>query len=872
MAFEADDITARLRAEFPRALRDRQVVGYFQPEVELATGRLVAAELLARWEHPELGTLQPSSFIPLAEELGLMTELSLEMLGQALVQHKAWAAAGWLVAVAVNIGPGSVADPDFPAAVSRMLREAQVPGQVIMLEVSEETGTTAASTRFFAQLAETGIQISLDDFGTGFASLESLGGWPINELKLDMSIVRPIVSSTSFRTIVRTTVDLAHQLGVTVVAEGVESAAIASELRALGCDIGQGFHLGRPMSGAAFTEWMSDPARVVNRLDASGYPQLSAAASGGDPRGLVSEGADRAARVLRRAVRRVGGGTLASAAVLLAVYGLWQVFRWGGREHQAFIGDLAFVPVNGAAIVLAWQVSRRTDFGRRTCRAWRLLSIALALYMLGDLLQFWYENVLHRLAYPTWADAAYLSFYVVACAGLVSFPARRRSGPERLRLLLDLGTVLTGGAVLIWYLALGPAFGSGPRFDLFDLVTYAYPVGDLLLLFGILTLLWRGVPRSNVIALRIFAGGLLIFIAADLSYDYITVHSTYLGGDPVDTLWMLAITVVCISAASQLRTQPTGILVPPPQPVVSGQPSPLPYVAVVSSYLLLAFVGLRSVGFNPLGGILLGALVLTFMVSTRQYIALRDYGRLAVRYQQLAAVDGITGLYNRRHFMETAEAAFAHAQRLDQPFAALMIDIDNFKRINDVHGHIAGDQVLMELAQVSREHVRPDDIVGRYGGDEFIIMMPGVTSLRAIQLAGQLTRLVTRFHGSDGKQLAYSSSIGIAESPPDGDLTTLLMHADLAMYEAKQAGGGSWRIFGDASGPEAPAPEAAGTRSSGTRTGRPTGSPPPPRRQPGRTITSDMGTGAVTGRGGLLPMSDLITWPIPWSAGPSAPA
>ena len=146
MTFDADDMAARLRAEFPGALRDGQVVGYFQPEVELSTGRLVAAELLARWEHPELGTLQPALFLPLAEELGLMGELSRQMLRQALVQHRAWAAAGWVVPVSVNIGPGCVADPAFPAAVAQLLREEQVPGQMLALEVSEETGTTAAST------------------------------------------------------------------------------------------------------------------------------------------------------------------------------------------------------------------------------------------------------------------------------------------------------------------------------------------------------------------------------------------------------------------------------------------------------------------------------------------------------------------------------------------------------------------------------------------------------------------------------------------------------------------------------------------------------------------------------------------------------
>src|SRR5271156_6670679 len=302
MSSEADHVAARLRAEFPRALREGQLIGYFQPEVELSTGQLVAAELLARWEHPELGTLPPSSFLSLAEELGLMTDFSLEMLRQALVQHKAWAAAGWLVPVSVNIGPGCVADPDFPAAVSRLLGEEQVPGQMIALEVSEETGTTAVSARFFAQLAETGIQFSLDDFGTGFASLESLGGWPINELKLDSSIVRPIVSGQSFRSIVRTTIDLAHELGVKVVGEGVESAAVSSELRALGCDIGQGFYLGRPMSADAFTEWMRDPARLVLRMEASGYPQLSPPARRADPGGLVSAAVGRAVGALRRSV------------------------------------------------------------------------------------------------------------------------------------------------------------------------------------------------------------------------------------------------------------------------------------------------------------------------------------------------------------------------------------------------------------------------------------------------------------------------------------------------------------------------------------------------------------------------------------------
>jgi diguanylate cyclase (GGDEF)-like protein len=792
MGFEAGDMAARLRAEFPGALRGGQVVGYFQPEVELSTGRLVAAELLARWEHPELGVLQPAMFLPVAEELGLMEELSRVMLRQALARHRAWAAAGWVVPVSVNIGPACVASPAFPATVARLLREEQVPGQMLALEVSEETGTTAASTTFFAQLAESGVRVSLDDFGTGFASLESLGGWPIDELKLDRSIIRPVVASASFRAIVATTIDLAHQLGIRVVAEGIETDAVSSELKALHCDIGQGFLTGRPMAAAAFTEWMRDRARLAPRLEDSGYQQASLAGEAG-LRGLAGGPAGRAARAVRRAVQPVGGGALAAMLAMMIAYGSWQAFRWGGREHQALIGDAAFFPVTGAAVMLAWRASRRADLGPNACRAWRLLAVALILYMLGVLIELVYEVVLHRRPDPTWADAAYLSFYVVAVAGLMTFPSRRRNRSERLRLVLDMGTVFVGGVTLIWYIVLGPAI-RGAGFDLPDLVTFAYPVGDVLLLFGALSLLWRGAPRGTVVPLRIFATGLLMFIAADITYSWITVHSTYLGGDPVDTLWFVALLILLVATSAQLRARPGGEAAPRPF-APSARPSVLPYVAVAVSYLLLVLVGLRHVAFNPLGGVLVGAVALTLLVCARQFAALQDNGRLAVRYAELASIDGMTGLYNRRHFMELAEGAFAHAQRVGQPLVALMIDVDHFKQINDVHGHGVGDRVLTDLGRSCREHVRANDIAGRYGGDEFIIIIPGTTGARAGQLAAGLTGPPARVTGADGSPVTFTLSVGVAESAGCRDLPSLLARADLAMYEAKRAGGGCFRVF-----------------------------------------------------------------------------
>ncbi len=803
MAVQTRDISAGLPAEFPEALRSGRLVAYFQPEFDLSSGQVVAAEALARWEHPELGTLSPDVFIPIAEELSLTGELTRLMLRLSLAQHRAWVTDGWEIPVSVNVGPGCASDPDFPAVIRGLLRSERVPGRMLILEVSEQTGTAAVSPGFFAQLDELGVRVSLDDFGTGFASLGSLGGWPIDELKLDMSLVRPIVSSSNFRAIVGHTIDLAHQLGVKVVAEGVESEAVRSELRSLGCDVAQGFLLGRPMPADVFATWLhhQEPRRQRvpvqrSRRSAAGVAVTKRAGSqpAGARRGLVCAS--------RSVADRVGGPTLAAAIAMLVSYGLWQVFRWGGRQHQALIGDLAFFPVNGAAALWAWRVSVRRDFGAPTCRAWRLLSVALWLFLLGDGLQLIYECVLHRRAYPTWADAAYLSFYVVALVGILSFPARRRTRRERFRALLDMGTVFVGGVTLIWYVALGPAVASAiGGFDLANLVTFAYPVGDLLLLFGVLSLLWRGVPRLSVGSLRIFAFGLVVFIAADVSYDYITVNSSYLGGDPVDTLWIVALIILFVAAGYQLRVKSAGEFALPARAPVT-RPSILPFLAVAASYLLLTIVGLKNVSFNPLGGVLIGAVVLTILVSVRQVAALRDNNRLAVRYRELASIDGMTGLYNRRYFMDVAEGAFAHAQWFEQPLVALMIDVDHFKEINDVYGHGVGDRVLADLAQSCREHVRPDDIAGRYGGDEFIIMIAETTSLQAAQIASRLT--AARVTATDGTPVPFTVSVGVAESAGCRDLQSLLARADLAMYEAKRAGGGCWRVF---EGTE-PAPDA----------------------------------------------------------------
>ena len=251
-ARELDDhspVRLAMTGELRQALDRRELVVYYQPQFDLAEGRLRGAEALVRWRHPSLGLLEPEQFLAAIEHAGLTRRLTRYVLEESLCQLRAWRRAGIDIGLAVNVSERDLADPGFPDELVGVLAEHAIEPSALELEVTEDILIldSVRSGRRLERIVATGVRIAIDDFGIGYSSLGQLKTVPAQTLKIDRSFVAGMATDSRDAAIVRSMIALAHDLGLEVVAEGVETAEHAARLRAAGCDVGQGYHLGLPV-------------------------------------------------------------------------------------------------------------------------------------------------------------------------------------------------------------------------------------------------------------------------------------------------------------------------------------------------------------------------------------------------------------------------------------------------------------------------------------------------------------------------------------------------------------------------------------------------------------------------------------------------
>jgi diguanylate cyclase (GGDEF)-like protein len=275
-----------------QAIADGEIILYFQPKADLASGRIVGVEALARWQHPELGLIGPTEFVPIAEQTGLIGPLTSHVLDQALRQVREWREGGLELSVAVNLSARSFLDAQLAAEIPPLLERYGIEAQMLELEITEsmlmiDPGRAKAT---LDRLSSIGLSLSVDDFGTGYSSLANLKRLPVDGIKIDKSFVMDMAHDPSDAAIVRSTIDLAHNLGLRVVAEGVENQESWRRLREQGCDLAQGFHVSRPLPGGEL-------GRLIAAHEAGLAAEAKAGAEMPEP---------------PRSLRVIGGGVVAS--------------------------------------------------------------------------------------------------------------------------------------------------------------------------------------------------------------------------------------------------------------------------------------------------------------------------------------------------------------------------------------------------------------------------------------------------------------------------------------------------------------------------------------------------------------------------------
>jgi diguanylate cyclase (GGDEF)-like protein len=244
-----DSARLALAGELRRAIESGELIVFFQPKAELATGRIVGAEALVRWQHPQHGFIPPSDFIPIAERTGLIKPLSRFVLTASVRQCGAWAKAGYELDVSVNLTIPDLLDLELPDRIAALLAEEGVRPEQLELEVTETTilADPFRVRQVLGRLNEMGLRLAIDDFGTGYSSLAYLKRLPVQTIKIDRSFVMGMCEDASDATIVSSTIDLGRNLGLNVVAEGVESQEAWNALLAKGCLLAQGYFISRPV-------------------------------------------------------------------------------------------------------------------------------------------------------------------------------------------------------------------------------------------------------------------------------------------------------------------------------------------------------------------------------------------------------------------------------------------------------------------------------------------------------------------------------------------------------------------------------------------------------------------------------------------------
>lgn len=826
-----DDVAA---ADLARGLRAGELFVVYQPMVDLTSEETVGVEALVRWRHPTRGLVGPDGFIPIVEAGDLIHVIGRFVLAEAVAQGVRWREQhGLLLEIAVNAAGGELTRPGYADDVLQLLTDAGLPANRLTVEVTERTldADSPQVLKTLQELQAAGVRVSLDDFGTGYSSLSRLDRLPVDVLKIDQSFIRPLRAGSD-TAVLAAVVALGTALGLEVVGEGVETAEQAGILYRLGCGQAQGYHFGRP---AAVTDDVPARAdhpvpgshrgrravgrspvylpvmdgRPGNRYDpeqpttGTADPTRSVKAHRFDPPGGTDATAAR---------RNASGGQLARIAVVEAQLADLECRRYSGSagitdRAQAILvanpGPAFSAQRSRARLILTDQASRTGDVTQAVTTAQSILLRARARAEFTVAARS--EALIAWCLDRTGARGDALTHAVEAVRLL---PA---DAPPHLlvdhRMILALFTALQT-----------PDNSCRPMFD--AVLADADQLNNPHLLLSVLNnyawTLWNHGQATDALPLtrRLESVAAAAGIAMN-STTLDTIASVLLDtGDLERAETVGRVMVDATIPEAEVRAAPEALLtlarirhrrgdaaealdlVLRAEQLAADRGLPeLTAMATMDKSRLLAEAGDTAGAYAALS------------ISHATWVQVRDRDadaraaslqalfeteqarqRSAI-FEDLADRDALTGLWNRRHLDRVLPGMLTDHQITGTPLTIAILDVDHFKQVNDDRNHATGDAVLARIGELLGHLVAEPGFAARLGGEEFLLVLPGVDPTAAYALCDRTRRLIGHQPWNpvtDG--LPVTVSIGHATSTPTTTVASLLSAADTALYEAKHAG------------------------------------------------------------------------------------
>jgi diguanylate cyclase (GGDEF)-like protein len=483
---------------------------------------------------------------------------------------------------------------------------------------------------------------------------------------------------------------------------------------------------------------------------------------------------------LKIEVGKVPNGVLFASTLALLLFGVWIISPFYDPKLVDPISSLGLIVISLITAGFGFNIASNKTFFLPVRRAWTFFAIGSLSGAIAETIWFYYYYILVTNPSISVADLFYLLTFPLILLGILSLPYASLNREQRLLLNVDMVIVVLVAALFLWHFVLVDLIKQGVR-GLPGLVSIAYPIADLVILSGLVSLLQQTIRGIGRMIVLFFALGIGLSILADILFAAYKTFNVSEGSAPLDLLWLVSRWAILVAAIWQ--TNQTKVEEKQSESFSPLLRTNLLYIAVLLG-MGLAFFELESVLQSNLNlyGTLFGAFGITVLVLVRQYIFLQDNRRLHEELEHLATSDPLTGIANRRFFEETLAREIKRAQRYQRQLSLLMIDIDNFKNYNDQHGHPMGDKLLQDCAHLFRALLRDSDLVARYGGDEFVVILPEISVEQGKFVADKLRKIKI---GTLASEEEIAISIGCAAFQQDMTAASLLELADQDLYRQK---------------------------------------------------------------------------------------